>query len=448
MKRPQISGKIRYLLLSLLLPAMSFAEFPLLKSSSTAEIKSFLEAGYGTTNAKVVFVNTTTAKDGQLCYIDFAEEVDTPVVRSIKAVTNAKVPVISPNGQWVIYATGDGGEAGSEVSLRSSVYICKIAEDATPVLVYADSAAEPRFMQDISESKDTIIFSTLSPNFGWEGFGRTMKIGITYENGTPVVSKAEPIWIKGSFTGGLSWNKQYICGGGGTIGMLDLKNGTKVDTITNFGQACNVSITSSRINFDRAMYLTMGDNNPSINSGQPWKQWQLIFISDIHKKVVRYYKYPTTFKHDPQTTPVASMKNLGSLCWHHPEWSNHPYFATATLNVNRYFNIGTEDDPEYANTDYQERLYLINLKDSTYLEVLRPHPQILTYNPSQISTASGIFWPWLWVQIPSNFQEMPLAVKQPKKNSSNVSSNLIKINGTRISSLKPILKISIYDLNG
>jgi hypothetical protein len=84
--------------------------------------------------------------------------------------------------------------------------------------------------------------------------------------------------------------------------------------------------------------------------------------------------------------------------WHHSEWSNHPYFGVATLNADRYFKSGNG----FINTGFQERIYLINLKDSSYLEVLRPDK--VAYTGREFG---GFYWPGLWVQVLDGFIESP-----------------------------------------
>ena len=424
-------------------------EFPAIVSSSTGDIAGFLGESSSSVHAKLVFINSVTGGNGQLCYIDFSEDVETPVIHKIAAVPEAKVPVISPDGNWVVYATGEGGEAGRKVEARSSVYICRIAEDAEPVLLHADSAAEPRFMQNVPEGVDTVIFSTLSPNFAWEGAGATMKTGVTYEGTTVTKHTPEVLWDKGSFTGGLSWDKQYLCGGGGTAAMLDRKGDGRPDTVTALGQACNVSVTSSRTNTDRIMYLTAGakkDSFPEIKNGEAWKQWQLIFIGNYDKKILRYYQFPEELEN--VTDPGSFKSPAQSYCWHHPEWSNHPHYAVATLNIARFFNIGTEDNPEYENTTYQERIFIINLVDSAYIEVLRAAPEVIVYDPDNYNSGAGFYWPWLWVEVPDDFNEESIVeVRIPGREIRPVPSRCT-LRGTSLTAAKPIVEIAVFDLSG
>jgi hypothetical protein len=197
------------------------------------------------------------------------------------------------------------------------------------------------------------------------------------------------------------------------------------------------------------MYLTTGDHDSHIKPDTSWNQWQIIFISDFSKEVVRYYRCPTIFTFDPQTPDTTDR--LVSIFWHHPEWSNHPYFAAATVNIDRAYYV----KPTWEHTQYQERLEIINLRDSLYLEVLRPQPQVYVYNPSQYHATSGILWPWLWVQAPDNLQEDSLwlttqhisGTRGALKSSAHHSS-IIKLSGTTVITNAPISDIATYDLFG
>lgn len=371
-------------------------------SSSTQEIQDFLIKGNGSINAKLIFVKKIiegSASFYNLFYIDFSENNDTPVVRTIAVAKGAKVPVISPDGEWVVFAKGDRlTEAGATPVTKSSAYLCKIEEDAVPTLLMQDSAFEPRFMQNAA--KLTVIFPTEAQNYAWRGIGRTLKMEIDVSGSTPIAGKPEVLFETASFTGGLSTDGKYLCGGGGNIGMVDITSGNTVgDTMCDFQQACNASISSSQNFTNTVMYLTTAGSHPNINSGKNWESWQVILINDISKNVLKGFVYPdsATVKFPIETDPPSFKKAR----WHHCEWSNHPYFAAATLNVNRTFS-----GP--ITIEYQERIFLVNLKDSTYLEVL--HADTIQ-NSGIEGDNSGYHWPWLWVEIPLSFQEDPAWLK-------------------------------------
>lgn len=445
--RNRIFFFIVLLMVCLCVPHSLFStQFGFKMTSNTQQVRSFLENGQGSANAKMVFSNIWNKDNSvSLCYIDFFEEAATPGVHTINAASGGKVPVISPDGRWVVFAKGDGVEAGSTVGKRSSVYICKIAIDAVPVLVKADSACEPRFMQNTNTL--TVIYSTLAPNYAWEGIGKTMKVNVDVTSGTPVVGTPQVLFQYGGYTGGLSWNGRYLCAGGGDIVMLDLNSGkTRPDTVSYCANSCNASISSSSIYTNTMMHLTMSGSHPHINGGKQWGIWQVILINNSNGDLLKGYSYPTTFQYPLQTNPETWTPGLAR--WHHCEWSNHPYFAAATLNVDRFFEVGGE----YMNTFYQERLYLINLKNSEQLEILRPDTIKYSGVPDD---RSGFHWPYLWVQAPGGFSEDPYWLAEstpiyPHKQYQSIRTRHCNIqrNNHLITAGSPITSVSIFQLQG
>lgn len=363
-------------------------------SATNAEVRGFLAKGQGGTHAKLVYIDRTLAPE-RLCYLDFSETGEKPAVHVISAANQPEVPVISPDGNWVVYASGDGTEAGSALTARSSIYLARLSEDAQPMLLAADSACEPRFVQNV-QGKLSVIYATLDPDLAWQGHGQTRRIDIDISGAQPVASPAQVVWAKGGYSAGLSWDNRYLSAGGGLVARLDLLGAKQApDTLAyNMVQACNASASSSRIFTNTLMYLNTDGIDPKINGGKEWGEWQAILIGDSSKSLLKGYTCPATFANPIETEP----KSFTTMRWHHPEWSNHPYFAAATLNVDRFFKSGSG----YANTGYQERIYLLNLKDSTYLEVVRPDAVRFT---GKSFDASGFYWPWLWVEVPEGFQE-------------------------------------------
>lgn len=375
-------------------PAPAKRTFTPVFSANAARVRDFLAAGGGGTRAKLVYIDKTR-KPGDLCFIDFSETADPPVIHVIAAAVAPEVPVISPDGQWAVYASGTGTEAGSPPGTHSSVYLVKLEEGAKPALIAADSACEPRFVQNPA-GKLTVLYTTQAPDLGWEGHGRTMQVEVDVSGAAPVPGTPAPLWDKGSFTGGLSWDGRYLCGGGAHVAMLDLQGEKSAPDTLSFKmiQSCNASISSSRVRTNTMMYLNTEGADPSINGGKKWGEWQTILIGDSGRHLLKAFTYPAAFEHPVETTP-ASVSNVK---WHHCEWSNHPHFATATLNVERYFKSASG----YDNTALQERIYLLNLKDSSYLEVLRPDT---VKSSGGAYDVSGFYWPWLWVEVPAGFAE-------------------------------------------
>ena len=363
-------------------------------SASNAQVKDFLAKAGGGARAKLAFIDRTGSEE-LLCYVDFSE-ADSKV-HVIKAAKAAEVPVISPDGNWIVYASGTGTEAGSPPGSKSSIFLVKMDDAATPVRLTAENACEPRFVQNAA-GKLAVVYATEAPDFAWERHGRTMRVEVDVASGTPAPGTPVPLCDSGSYTGGLSYDGKYLCGGGGHVAMLDLTScKSNPDTLSYaMTQSCNASITSSRVRSGAMMYLNTLGTAAGINGGKAWGEWQTILISDAAKKLVKGYTFPAAFAHPVETTP-ASVSNVK---WHHCEWSNHPHFAAATLNVERFFKAKSG----YDNTALQERIYLIDLKDSAYLEVLRPDAVKFTGKAFDVG---GLYWPWLWVEVPAGFQEAP-----------------------------------------
>jgi hypothetical protein len=369
------------------------AAFKPVFSSDPEKVRAFFAAGEGG-KSKLAFIDLT-GDTGILCYVDFSEE-DAPKIRRIAAAGDARVPVISPDGSWIAYASGPGAEAGSPVTARSSVYLVRMDENAVPMLLAKDSACEPRFTQQAGDGKLALVYSTLAPNLGWEGFGSTLKLTLDVSGAVPVKITVETLAVGGSYTGGLSSDGRYVFGGGGHVARLDLRTpGAQPETLShNLVQSCNASASSSRIFTDALMYLNFPqDSDPHIDGGKPWGDWQAILIGGgSPRKLLKAFIAPREFGHDPETSPPS----LSGVKWHHNEWSNHPYFAAAALNADRYFPDGNG----FVNTNFQERIYFINLKDSTYLEAMRPEKIAFAGR-----SFGGFFWPFLWVEIPAGFRE-------------------------------------------
>jgi hypothetical protein len=363
-------------------------------SSTHDQVLAFLATGQGGPNAKLAYIDRTKA-GGELCFIDFSEKTPAPAIHVIAAADKPAVPVISPDGKWIVYASGAGAEAGSPPGTRSSVYLVRMEEGAQPVLIAADSACEPRFVQN-NPGKLAVIYTTQAPDLAWEGHGRTMQVDVDVSGAAAVPGVPQALWPSGGFTGGLSWDGRFLCGGGGHVAMIDLKAvGARPDTLSFKGiQSCNASISSSRVRTDAMMYLNTEGSDPAVNGGKGWGEWQTILIGNKSTGLLKAYSHPASFANSAETEP----KSFSDAKWHHSEWSNHPYFATATVNVNRFFKSGDT----YENTMMQERIYLINLKDSSYLEVLRPAAMKYTGVRNDVS---GFYWPWLWVEVPAAFSE-------------------------------------------
>jgi hypothetical protein len=394
-----------------------------------------------TGNAKLVYINGC-GYSGKLRYIDYSGAAGAPTVQTIAAAGDeVRVPVISPDGGWVTYAVGSGAE-GHLSGGPSSAYICKLDANATPVKI-ADNAHEPRFkLNQADPNMLTVIYGTVGGEEAWTKTdpGQTMQVDIDVSSGAPSVGSPSPLFAHAAMFGGLSWDNRYLASAGGLGAMVDLQSGkTTVDTISLrfarkgsnddwpagidantvlsasqaaemnlLGQTCNTSVSSSRSPYTNAMIgLDFGSSkvNPNINGGAPWGKWQIMWVFAYDGSVPYHLPVPT----DDEDYPYAqgwptdyqhldSAIDLATTRWHHTEWSNHPYFATASVILKRGWGF---ENGTFRGLERQERVYLIDLDNSSTLCLLSPTDNNIIYEES----ISNLSYPGLWVEMGDGFEE-------------------------------------------
>ncbi|MBD3315023.1 MAG: hypothetical protein GF344_04495 [Chitinivibrionales bacterium] len=451
--------------LLLIAAAPASAGFPVKMSATNDSILQFL----GAENAKLVFIDRWEGM-AQLCYIDFSEDTEWPQVHRIEAAkgpkdTGPKVPMLSPDGNWVVFCdSGLGGEHGAKYSNNSNLYLCRLEEQAQPILLVEDHAHEPRWMW--RANTPTIVYPTHAFDKAWEATvkvgdedianpAETKKISVNLSTNPPQVGVPEVLFDGGGYTGGISWDNRYLCGAGGLVAIIDLQSSDPQPNIVGpigfgtenaFGsQACNGSMSPSQKFPGTLCFLDFGSSHkefPGINNGRAWTSWQLIHVTNPRGESVKHFGFPRNPAY-PLETPDSSLANSVGR-WHHPEWANHPYYITATLNVDRSFrNPDPTSFPLWKSASNQERIYLINAKDSAYIEVMRQDEETIEFNPGV-----GLHWPGLWVEIPAEFEEDTLWAPVLHEKGPAVKRGGISFNGTRIISPYPIRTITVYRANG
>ncbi len=365
-----------------------------------------LDSACGTHNIKVAFIC-----QNQAYILDFSQT--TPQIQAMAGVTNAYYPVISPEGQLVTYQTGVESDGASTSLIKGKVWMREAAATGTPVLV-ADSAFVPRFVLNTPVSAPEIVYVTsiTCPQQICYTEGKTLKRKIV----NMVPQAAEVICGSGSYYGGISWDNRYLCtgwDGGPNAFLLDLQNsngtprgihflhvkkiGTNADTIVRIG-VCNISRSASRVFTNAMLYFDFGSYavkdagcyNPLLGS---WDLHQKLFISRYDSEDLKVFETPA----DKKIISSDSSQGLGEAIgkeWDFPEWSNHPYYAVASLLVDRLFQVSGD----WQHVQNREAIYLVNLKDSSYIKLLE------TTDTSYTSKTS-FFYPGLNVQLPTNFVE-------------------------------------------
>jgi hypothetical protein len=341
-----------------------------------------------TKNVKLVFI----AKDS-LWYVDFSEQ--NPTAKTVKNITGKpSTPVLSPDGKNVAFVTGvqDIPPSGS-ASAVSTAWICALTEQASPIQI-ASPGWSPRF--DLSAAFPTVTYSTCGSGANcWNGCGKVLKYN------TLTVQSSE-LWCCGSYFGGLSYNGQWLCTAENApaylldrsnplnkpvmVHRLHIQGGADGDTLMPV-QTCNPSISSSRIFPDAMMYLDIG--TPFFNTLHlgDWSFHGRIFISRSTNTIARFFDMPVN---SPIQDPQGHLEVINKE-WESPRWSNHPYFASAALKLERSWG----ENSIIRN----ESIYLINIHDSVYT-------RLITLADTSSVNSLSLDFPWLWVETPANFDSL------------------------------------------
>lgn len=422
----------------LLYPIFSYSQVRI--CATNEQIQSFCN----TSKVKVAFIF-----DLKVIIVDFSQ--NNPTIRIIANSNGATNPVISPDGSLVAYTTGIAEDP--PVNGNANIFVSSLNGDAQPYLV-VQGGFVPRF--DYASKDTVLIYSTCGkPATGkanvWDGCGKVMKINLASRETTT-------LFEGGSYYGGLSFDGRYLSTAESTPNafLLDLQNSLKIPAVlhklavkkidTNEKvlidiQTCNPSISSSRIFTNTMMYVDF--SSAAIENAECyhptlgyWDTHQRIFIGRNDGTILKYYDAPQDAVKEVPTTEMGKGE-VYSVTWNHPEWTNHPYYATATINVDRLWK-----ETIYQHTYRNEGLYLINLKDSSYLKLVE------VSDTSKAST-ENILWPWIWIETPSNFAEIEdpnwlapsISIKKRNyshKLSSNIhfNKNLIKVDGELITQIR------------
>ncbi|MBD3320975.1 MAG: hypothetical protein GF350_07785 [Chitinivibrionales bacterium] len=383
-------GKWRCGVIVLAFCSHSSAQSDIVRSVTASQLEMFC----GTKEVKIAF----TVGDSALFYVDFSEG-ESPAIHKMRNVEYAAVPAISPDGQWIAFATGTAEDAATRKA--STAWAARLREDAVPVMVSGkDAGYVPRFVQS-ETGPPRVLFATCGSSgsgYAWESCGAMVSRSLGDGNvGAPRV-----VHDGGSWFGGLSYDNRYLVtaensrnayildlhAGGTTpavIHALPVTNSrTHADSVINL-QACNPSVSASRKFTDAIMYLdmgapaTLGGEYVAGALGSGWGFHTRLFIARYDGCIYRYFDCPSG-PAVPATTIRDSAHKYngwpafaGSFTpyeWRHPEWTNHPYYAAVIVTKNRKWYDTTLQPLPWANVSRGEELQLLNVKDGGVLTVL------------------------------------------------------------------------------
>ncbi|MBD3343595.1 MAG: hypothetical protein GF401_00880, partial [Chitinivibrionales bacterium] len=183
---------------SIFLSAAMVQAEPTVTLAEVTDVENF----FGTRNVKVAFTI-----ERNLYYVDFTE---TPAaLHKIDAVTDAAIPVISPDGNYIAYATGTSSDAATNV--QSTAWIVEMSESATPVMVSEQgSGYVPRFVPGSLDPLEVVYATCASALdnkvYVWDGCGKVVAVEIV--DGQP--GQERDIYTGGSYLGGISYYEDYI----------------------------------------------------------------------------------------------------------------------------------------------------------------------------------------------------------------------------------------------
>jgi len=396
-----------------------------------ADAKAKVLAACQTTNVKIVFQVTP-----YLYYVDFNETV--PQIHQFKNESQAGgafLPVISNDGSWVTYAKGVSGDGQVYNPAAGSAWAMELDSNATPLQVAAQGYV-PRFVQNPAAGTVEVVYSTdaTCPRVAYgrdtlttcNAAGQTLKKAIT--KSTRALGSAQTVFANGSYFGGLSYDNNYLCTGwtGSAFDplMVDLRSpstppkhmhtvavkkiATGADSSVTLN-CCNPSRSASRAFPDAMMFFDfssqrfedLGFRHPILVNG--WGLHQVLFISrygtGTYGTTTRNYWMPQDIVIDESGTVFGAVTDKQ---WQNPEWSTHPYFAVASMTVNRAYRRATGG---YKNTTKNQYIYIIDLRTGQSTRVVEVSPAGGTGSIPDSSNSFTVSNPFLYVDVPSGFSE-------------------------------------------
>lgn len=345
--------------------------------ASLSEVSLFC----GTSNVRIVY-------RGDIGTGIVAVDLSTSLQTTIDTDVGTLLPSISADGQTVVFARGPSDEGLADVASD----VLAIGIDGTYRRLLRNNAFEPRFVQGSSQ----YVVCTSTDGADVWNTGQTWRLDINNPTSATAI-------VAGSFVGGMSTNQQYLATAFPTARIYD--DAAKTSTAIHWFDLKRIpdttiverdtlatsspSISSSTVRPDVMLYTDEGwqlaatHTIPALPGLGNWGAREILFINGSDNQILRYYRAPAA-------SDFTMQANIDRVAWGHVEWTNHPYFAVASVQVFR----------TSPASQHHEAAYLINLKDSTYLKILDAQGDTATATP-----AGNIRWPVAWVEVPGGFVE-------------------------------------------
>lgn len=361
-----------------------------------SEVSSF----FGTQAVKLVY-----SWNDYLYLVDYSGDEVSSI--KLKHTSEAILPMISPDGKWLLFAKGPKGDLVNNLDMKSSAYIMELGDaDAQPIEIVTDNAFEPRFV--MTSDKLEIVYATKGVWGSWAGVGET-RIA-EYDTTTQSLENDRVLISSGAYVAG--YNGEYAASAGNNAILKNVTNDTPFDTVyqislfdasnvetTGERQVCNGSIIPSLVNPGNMIGLDFGSSgktNPDINDGIRWWIHSILFVFSSDKKVIRDIMVPNS---DEVSGMITSDDSFTGYSWDDSEWSNHPYFASSGLAVTRSWEDSDGNWIEsVVGSEIFENAYGIDLRDGSMI-------QLATTPDKTQAGSSNLKWPMIWIEKAGDFSE-------------------------------------------
>ncbi len=397
--------------------ATSYAGISPRIAATPASVQEF----FGTNKVKLVYVQKTNNVN-TIYYVDFSETSPT-IKKLINNTGDVALPVIAPDGNWVVYRDGLGDAQENELCPSpavAKVMFVKLAAGSTPYQV-ASTGFSPRF--DYKNSSDN-QFGVIYPNSFCNGTivdqkyphgiggPKTLRTMVNVSSGTPVIGATTDVWVDGGYNAGYSKDGKYLGAQypGDNVFILDASNPNNTaislgnyaaktpagkDTLISTN-TCNGSMSPSSVVPGAMLMYTGGLGSAKAQTAfGSWGAHQRLIVKTFAKPndILRAITVPNDLnvctENTTNPTPNGCNGNgeiYEKVEWWNPEWSNHPLYAVASAQPNRLFKVGTA----WNQVQNGQLVYGVNLDNGKLLRLMETIDTTIT-------DSTNMVYPWLWV---------------------------------------------------
>jgi len=403
--------------------------------ASSADIRDF----FGTDSVRLAFVESKWIQ-----VVDFSKA--SPSIQTLSGTSGAISPQFSPQGDWLVYGLGPNSDMTNNINTKSSAYLVPF-QGGTPSLAVADVAHEPRFRRSSSDSAE-LVYSTIGVWNGWLSTGETRTLPVNLSSSTPSFG-APSVLISGAYYGGA--NEDYVATGSTRAIMSSISNSNPQITLaysltslsgvvnSNERQACNTSIYPGSEYSNGMLSLDFGSagmTNSTIHQGKAWGLHDIIFFTLSDGTMLGHWVRP-----DRNAFYILADDSYVGHHYDDLEWSNHPYFAVANIQVTRSYLVGDE----WFDEEPHEILIAIDLRSGKHLALAQ------SSSVGQ-GVSADLVWPNLWVsrnaapKIIDNWVQQSNSIHS--HSNADLSSAILQVYQNKVRSEMSLQTLVSFDMQG